>query len=108
MSETSSGIVYSNIDRSNNRGYNTIRKTSLFSKIEFIAEATEDTVTLAEVGQPIPGVSIRIVDRENNVLDERQIGRVQVSGPTLMQGYFKNDQLNKEVFIEGGWFNTGI
>ncbi|WP_142245071.1 SDR family NAD(P)-dependent oxidoreductase, partial [Bacillus cereus] len=107
MSETSSGIVYSNIDRSNNRGYNTIRKTSLFSKIEFIAEATEDTVTLAEVGQPIPGVSIRIVDRENNVLDERQIGRVQVSGPTLMQGYFKNDQLNKEVFIEGGWFNTG-
>ncbi len=49
------------------------------------------------VGFPIPGVEIR--------LDE--IGEIQVKGLNVMKGYYKNDEINKEVFTEDGWFKTG-
>ncbi|GIV27136.1 MAG: AMP-dependent synthetase [Bacteroidia bacterium] len=49
------------------------------------------------VGFPIPGVEIR--------LDE--IGEIQVKGLNVMKGYYKNDEVNKEVFTEDGWFKTG-
>ncbi len=49
------------------------------------------------VGKPIPGVSIRISDDNE----------IQVMGPNVMKGYFKNDEANKNIFTEDGWFRTG-
>ncbi len=82
MSETCSGIVHS-------------RQFSLDSPL--------DSVT---VGAPIPGVSVRIVDKNDNVVAEETIGRLQVEGLTVMKGYYKRPELNAEVFTDG-WFDTG-
>lgn len=49
------------------------------------------------VGNPIPGVSIRLEDD----------GEILVKGPNIMSGYYKNDILNKQVFTEDGYFRTG-
>lgn len=49
------------------------------------------------VGKPIPGVSIRLGE-ENEI---------QVKGPNVMTGYYKNDKANKETFTWDGWFRTG-
>jgi len=49
------------------------------------------------VGKPIPGVSLRI--GEDN--------EIQVKGPNVMVGYYKNDAANAEAFTEDGWFRTG-
>jgi long-subunit acyl-CoA synthetase (AMP-forming) len=49
------------------------------------------------VGKPIPGVSIRI-DAMNEI---------QVKGPNVMVGYYKNEEANKDIFTEDGWFRTG-
>ena len=49
------------------------------------------------VGKPIPGVSIRI----------SKLNEIQVKGPNVMVGYYKNDKANKEIFTEEGWFCTG-
>ena len=49
------------------------------------------------VGKPIPGVSIRIADD----------GEIQVTGPNVMKGYYKNDEANKDIFTADGWFCTG-
>lgn len=49
------------------------------------------------VGKPIAGVSIRIADD----------GEIQIKGPNVMVGYYKNDEANKEAFTKDRWFRTG-
>ena len=40
--------------------------------------------------------------------DPRNIpGEVQVSGPNVCLGYFKNEQATRDSFTEDGWFRTG-
>lgn len=57
------------------------------------------------VGKAFPGVSIRVVNETGDVCDSTQVGRVQVSGPFLMEGYLVGP--DKLVAPERGWFTTG-
>jgi fatty-acyl-CoA synthase len=41
-------------------------------------------------GRPLPGHAVRIVDDAGNALAEREVGRVMISGPSLMTGYFED------------------
>ncbi|HKX28928.1 MAG TPA: amino acid adenylation domain-containing protein [Blastocatellia bacterium] len=86
MSETSSATIFS--DR-------------------FSVTSTSDEDPLVEVGLPTPGFSIRIVDDESRTLEEGAVGRLLVKGPMVTSGYYGNPELNREVFTEDGWFDTG-
>ncbi len=59
------------------------------------------------VGQPIPGVAVRIVDETNQLMPLGAEGRLQVAGQTVMQGYYQRPDLAAAVFTEDGWFDTG-
>jgi acyl-CoA synthetase (AMP-forming)/AMP-acid ligase II/thioesterase domain-containing protein/acyl carrier protein len=63
--------------------------------------------SFAELGSPIPGISLRIVNDNQEVVNEQTIGYLQVKGSTVTSGYYQNPALNQEVFTEDGWFNTG-
>ncbi|WP_456265786.1 MULTISPECIES: amino acid adenylation domain-containing protein [unclassified Bacillus (in: firmicutes)] len=109
MSETSSAIVQSKkfMRNSAQDGQLTIDQTSLTSEIEYVTHDHPNKMTFTEVGTPIPSVWIRIVDEHHEVLPEDQVGRLQVKGPTIMMGYYQNEEANQEVFAENGWFHTG-
>lgn len=108
MSETSSAIVYSNMSRDDERlGVHHLYKRSLRGNLQFVGPGSPESVTFTDVGPPIPGVSVRIVDRGNRLLSEDRIGRLQVKGPTIMAGYYRNPEANAESFVGDGWFNTG-
>ncbi|MCM3132974.1 amino acid adenylation domain-containing protein [Paenibacillus polysaccharolyticus] len=107
MSETSSGIVESNLlMRDTSSGIHYIDKNSLNGTIRHVSADNPNHVVFTESGTPIPGVALRIVDSANTILNEGNIGRLQVSSPTIMNGYYKNDKANQESFIDG-WFETG-
>lgn len=59
------------------------------------------------LGFPAPGAAMRIVDEDNQVLDKRQIGILQLQGEMVTQGYYNNPLLNAQSFTTDGWFNTG-
>jgi len=53
-------------------------------------------------GLALPGVEIRIVDK-----DENGIGEIIGKGPNVMLGYYENDEATQEVMDADGFFHTG-
>jgi malonyl-CoA/methylmalonyl-CoA synthetase len=58
------------------------------------------------VGQPLPGVSVRIVDRENRDVPDGMDGEVLVRGANVFSGYWRNPEATSAAFTDG-WFRTG-
>ncbi len=57
--------------------------------------------TTDTVGKPIPGVQIKVVNPGDD-----GVGEVMIKGDNVMLGYYKNPELNEEIF-EDGWLHTG-
>src|SRR5216683_2754577 len=60
-----------------------------------------------DLGEPIPGAAVRVVDDGGSVLPDGEPGRIQVKGPTVTPGYFRNPQADQAAFTPDGWFDTG-
>jgi long-chain acyl-CoA synthetase len=56
-----------------------------------------DRLKIGTVGQPLPGVAIRI-DKDGEIL---------IKGGNVFPGYWRNEAATKETFAEDGWFRTG-
>ncbi len=60
------------------------------------------------VGPPLPGVDLRIVDAETGrVLAQGEVGIVEVKGPNVFKGYWRNPEKTAAEFRPDGWFVTG-
>ena len=59
------------------------------------------------VGLPLEDVKVRVVDEENNVLSQGEIGNLQIKGPNVFKGYWEMPEKTKEDFSKDGFFNTG-
>ena len=54
------------------------------------------------VGPALPGVDVRISDP-----DAGGVGGIEVRGPNVTQGYWRNPEKTAEAFTSDGWFVTG-
>lgn len=59
------------------------------------------------VGRALPGVSVRVVDDQDQALEAGQPGHVQVRGPNVFSGYWRMPEKTREEFTDNGWFRTG-
>ncbi len=59
------------------------------------------------VGQPMPGVEVRIVDEGGNPLPPGEVGELVVRGENVMVGYWGAPEQTAEVVDEEGWYHTG-
>ena len=59
------------------------------------------------VGQPIPGVEVRIVDQAGHDVADGDAGELWVRGPNVMRGYYREPLLSAAALRPGGWLNTG-
>ena len=59
------------------------------------------------VGLPLPGVSVRLVDEQNQPVDVGIPGEIQIKGDSVFLEYWDNPKATKEAFTDDGWFQTG-
>jgi fatty-acyl-CoA synthase len=73
------------------------------------AEMTRPGQTRAFVacGRPLPTLAMRILGEAGQDLGERQVGRIQLKGPSLALGYFRAGEDVKPITNDDGWFETG-
>src|SRR5262249_25264154 len=58
-------------------------------------------------GRPLPDHDAEIRDDSGRVLPERCVGRIFVRGPSVMAGYFEQQEATASVLDEHGWLDTG-
>ncbi|HLZ09981.1 MAG TPA: AMP-binding protein, partial [Chloroflexota bacterium] len=60
------------------------------------------------VGRPFPGQEARIVDlRSREPIVDARTGEIQVRGPHVFSGYWRQPEATEAAFDPEGWFNTG-
>jgi fatty acid CoA ligase FadD36 len=81
--------------------------------------STESLITLSTradgerrpgwVGLPLDGIESRLLDEGGAAVanDGETIGRLQVRGSTLFDGYLNRPEATAEAFDEDGWYRTG-
>lgn len=62
---------------------------------------------LPNVGFPLSGVKVEVVDATDRVLDFGKRGYIRISTPGLIDQYLYNEIATKKAFREGGWFYPG-
>jgi len=59
------------------------------------------------VGQPLPGLQLRLLDASGQAVQTGEIGELHVKGPNIIKGYFRNPELTRDVLTSDRWLNTG-
>ena len=77
-------------------GVNIFEGYGLTETCAAIAVNTPDALRIGSVGRPLPGCAVRIATD----------GEVEVSGPVVASGYWRNERATAESFSDG-WFRTG-
>ncbi len=111
MAETGSGTTYHlGIEQEPLRIFRVLR-SSLAGRLQVIADDNpaepDETSTFVGLGRPVPGVTVRIVDEHGEVLPEEHVGRLQFHGAAVASGYYGNPEGSDEVFLGGGWLDSG-
>lgn len=70
------------------------------------AATPESGRTFVSCGKLIPGHGLEIRDEAGTVVGPRRVGRVYISGPSIMKGYFNEPETTAE-FLKDGWLDTG-
>jgi len=68
--------------------------------------SSSGSIELVGVGRPATALALKIVDDAGKSLGERQVGLIEVSGPSLMTEYFRNPAATKRV-LQDGFVRTG-
>jgi len=79
------------------------------SNILFLSQedhARGDVNTLGSAGMPYPGVTVELLDDNDNPVEPGQVGELCVRSPLVMDGYWKQPELTAEA-LRNGWLHTG-
>lgn len=84
-----------------NLGINLLQGYGLTETSPVLAGENDKYKKAGSVGFALPGITIEI-DNSN----DEGIGEIKAKGPTIMKGYYENEEATNEV-LKDGWFYTG-
>ncbi len=61
---------------------------------------------IVNCGKPVKDMTVEIREEDGSLLPERAIGKVWASGPSIMEGYFRDD-VSTAACMKDGWLDTG-
>jgi len=67
----------------------------------------QEVARCGSVGLPMPHLEVRLVDEHDVPVGVGEVGELQLRGPTVCAGYWRNPEATLAAQAEGGWFRTG-
>ena len=59
------------------------------------------------IGKPLKGVTVRLVDENNKIVEPGEAGEIQIKGDNVFKEYWNKPEATKDTFTSNGWFKTG-
>jgi long-chain acyl-CoA synthetase len=59
------------------------------------------------VGPPLEGVEVRVMDDAGEQVAAGEIGEIEIRGPNVMKGYWRNSEATAEAITPEGWLRSG-
>jgi long-subunit acyl-CoA synthetase (AMP-forming) len=87
-----------------NLGYG-LTETKWLSILSLVS--TDSAMEPGDVGNPLPGIEIKIINENESVLRKGENGELCVRSAMGFEDYFKNTELSKEALLTGNWFRSG-
>ena len=66
-----------------------------------------DAVSFIKVGNAIRDCEIRLVDNDDEILDDGRVGNIQLHGASVTAKIYGDSQATRELFTGDGWLRTG-
>ena len=86
----------------NDLGFDVEQGYGLTETAPVIAAETPKCRRLGSIGKKFPSVEVKIDNP-----DEEGIGELMAKGPSIMLGYYENEEATKDALDADGWFHTG-
>lgn len=86
----------------NDLGFDVEQGYGLTETAPVIAAETPKCRRLGSIGKKFPSVEVKIDEP-----DEEGIGELMAKGPSIMLGYYENEEATKSALEPDGWFHTG-
>lgn len=70
------------------------------------ASLASDSIELVSCGVTFPAHEVRVIDEQGKRVPERVVGEIIFRGPSVTNGYYKNEEATREAYRDG-WLHTG-
>ena len=74
--------------------------------VRHCSSESRDAMRTVDVGSPIPGMSLRVVSDNDELVREGVVGHIQLKGGNITSGYWENAEVTQRSFCDG-WLRTG-
>ncbi len=72
-----------------------------------IDPSADNVAAYADCGVLLPGFEYSIRNDQNDEVGPRQCGEIYLKGPSVMSGYFQDEESTRAVLDKDGWLDTG-
>ena len=105
MAETTLAISF--VDTETQIRVDTIDRHALKTEGRAVPAKGHNARRFVTCGRPLAGSAVEIRNEHGHVLGERMVGRIFVKTPSLMSGYFRNDEATSAALGLDGFLDTG-
>ncbi|MBA2582913.1 MAG: amino acid adenylation domain-containing protein, partial [Bacteroidetes bacterium] len=106
MAEASLAVTFPPVDKEYKAVYLDRNKLNFGEKVDEITDR-EKSVGFMVVGTAVNDCHVRICDYNNQPLEDRTVGSIQIKGKNVTGGYYNNALATESLITADGWLNTG-
>jgi len=107
LAEATLAVALPPVDEEYQAVYVDRHRLRLGDEVEFVDAGHNQALGFAIEGPAVKDIQIRITDEDDNTLAANHIGLVQIHGPSVTRGFYKDEEASREVLAGNGWLNTG-